>query len=133
MKNILSIDEIVEIRNQLKSQNKKVVFTNGTFDILHAGHVDYLNKSKAFGDVLIVGLNSDSSMKKIKGDTRPLVKQRERAFILANLKAVDFVTIFNEDTPYEILKKIIPDVLVKGADWAKENIVGKDIVESAGG
>lgn len=133
MKNILSIDEIVEIRNQFKSQNKKVVFTNGTFDILHAGHVDYLNKSKEFGDVLIVGLNSDSSMKKIKGDKRPIVKQSERAFILANLKAVDFVTIFNEDTPYEILKKIIPDVLVKGADWAKENIVGKDIVESAGG
>ncbi len=133
MKNILSIDKIVEIRNRLKEQNKKVVFTNGTFDILHAGHVDYINKSKALGDVLIVGLNSDNSIKRIKGDKRPIVKQNERAFILANLKAVDYVTIFDEDTPYETLQKLVPDVLVKGADWDKEKIVGKDIVESAGG
>lgn len=133
MKNILSIEELVEIRKSLKEQNKKVVFTNGCFDILHAGHVDYLNKSKSLGDILIVAMNSDSSTKRIKGEKRPIVPQHERSFILANLKAVDYVTIFDEDTPLETLKKLIPDVLVKGADWSKENIVGKDIVEAAGG
>jgi len=133
MKNILTIDELSRIRKHLKELKKTVVFTNGCFDILHAGHVDYLNKSKALGDVLIIGMNSDSSMARIKGNKRPIVPQTERAFILANLKAVDYVTIFEEDTPYEILKKLIPDVLVKGADWAIEDIVGKDIVEAAGG
>lgn len=133
MKNILSIEELSIIREQLKKQNKKVVFTNGCFDILHAGHVDYLTKAKELGDVLIVAMNSDSSARSIKGDKRPIVLQAERAFILSNLKAVDYVTIFNEDTPYEALKKLVPDILVKGADWSKENIVGKDIVEGAGG
>jgi rfaE bifunctional protein nucleotidyltransferase chain/domain len=133
MKNILSIEELAAIREQLKEQNKKVVFTNGCFDILHAGHVDYLNKAKALGDILIVAMNSDSSTNSIKGEKRPIVKQNERAFILANLKAVDYVTIFDEDTPYNTLKKLIPDILVKGADWSKDNIVGKDIVENAGG
>jgi rfaE bifunctional protein nucleotidyltransferase chain/domain len=133
MKNILNIEELIEIRKILKAKNKKVVFTNGCFDILHAGHVDYLNKSKLLGDILIVAMNSDSSMKRIKGEKRPVVPQDERAFVLANLKAVDYVTIFNEDTPFETLKKLVPDVLVKGADWSKENIVGKDIVEAAGG
>ena len=133
MKNILSIEELIEIRKTLKAQNKKVVFTNGCFDILHAGHVDYLNKSKSLGDILIVAMNSDSSTKRIKGDKRPIVPQHERSFILANLKAVDYVTIFDEDTPFETLKKLVPDILVKGADWSKENIVGKDIVEAAGG
>jgi len=133
MKNILSIEELLSIRKQLKEKNKKVVFTNGCFDIIHAGHVDYLSKAKTLGDVLIIGMNSDSSMKRIKGDKRPIVPQEERAFILANFKAVDYVTIFEEDTPYEILKKLVPDILVKGADWSKEDIVGKDIVEAAGG
>ncbi len=133
MKNVLGIDELVEIRKQLKLQNKKVVFTNGCFDILHAGHVDYLNKSKELGDILILGLNSDSSIKNIKGEKRPVVPQNERAFILSNLKAVDYVTIFNEDDPYEIIKKLVPDILVKGADWKVENIIGRDVVENAGG
>jgi D-glycero-beta-D-manno-heptose 1-phosphate adenylyltransferase len=133
MKNVLGIDELVEIRKQLKLQNKKVVFTNGCFDILHAGHVDYLNKSKALGDVLILGLNSDSSIRNIKGEKRPVVPQNERAFILSNLKAVDYVTIFNEDDPYEVIKKLVPDILVKGADWKVENIIGRDVVENAGG
>jgi D-glycero-beta-D-manno-heptose 1-phosphate adenylyltransferase len=133
MKNVLGIDELVEIRKQLKLQNKKVVFTNGCFDILHAGHVDYLNKSKALGDVLILGLNSDSSIRNIKGEKRPVVPQSERAFIISNLKAVDYVTIFNEDDPYEIIKKLVPDILVKGADWRIENIIGRDVVENAGG
>jgi len=133
MKNILSIEELLVIREELKKANKKVVFTNGCFDILHAGHVDYLSKAKALGDILIVAMNSDSSTKRIKGNKRPIVPQEQRAFILANLKAVDYVTIFEENTPYETIKKLEPDVLVKGADWSKENIVGKDIVENSGG
>jgi len=133
MNYLKSIDELVIIRNALKKENKKVVFTNGCFDILHAGHVDYLSKAKSFGDVLIVALNSDSSVTRIKGDKRPIVPLQERAFIIANLKAVDFVTFFEEDTPYETIKKLVPDVLVKGADWKIDDIVGKDIVENAGG
>lgn len=133
MNNIKNIEELVSIRNELRSQNKKVVFTNGVFDILHAGHVDYLIKAKKMGDVLIVALNSDSSVKRIKGEKRPIIPQAERAFILSNLKCVDYVTIFEDDTPYEVIKKLIPDVLIKGADWSKEEIIGKDIVENAGG
>ncbi|NJD21730.1 MAG: D-glycero-beta-D-manno-heptose 1-phosphate adenylyltransferase [Melioribacter sp.] len=133
MSNIKNINELAEIRNELKLQNKKVVFTNGVFDILHAGHVDYLTKAKAKGDILIVAVNSDSSVKKIKGELRPIVPQGERAFIISSLKPVDYVVIFNEETPYEIIKKIIPDVLVKGGDWPVENIVGRDIVEANGG
>ncbi len=130
---IKTLDEIVEIRKNLKQQNKKVVFTNGVFDILHAGHVDYLTKAKEKGDVLIIALNSDSSVRKIKGELRPIVPQHERAFIIASLKPVDYVLLFDEETPYEVIKKIVPDVLVKGADWAIENIVGRDIVEANGG
>lgn len=133
MSEVKTLTEIVEIRNYLKNQNKKVVFTNGVFDILHAGHVDYLIKSKLLGDILIVGVNSDSSVKRIKGDLRPVVPQNERAFIVSSLKAVDYVVIFEEDTPYETIKKIIPDILVKGADWEKDKIVGADIVEANGG
>ena len=130
---IKSLDELVAIRKELKKQNKKVVFTNGCFDILHAGHVDYITKAKEKGDVLIVAVNSDSSTKRIKGPTRPIVPQNERAFIISSLKPVDYVFIFEEDTPYEVIKKIVPDVLIKGADWAPDKIVGKDIVEANGG
>lgn len=133
MNRIKELDELIKIRNELKKQNKIVVFTNGCFDILHAGHVDYLNKAKSLGDILIVAVNSDTSMKKIKGSKRPIVPQNERAFIISNLKAVDYVTIFEEETPYDVIKKLIPDVLVKGADWTKDKIVGSDIVEAAGG
>ena len=133
MSGIKTLSQIVEIRNDLRHHNKKVVFTNGVFDILHAGHVDYLLKSKSLGDVLIVGINSDASVKRIKGDLRPVVPQNERAFIISSLKAVDYVVIFDEDTPYETIKRIIPDVLVKGADWEKDKIVGADIVEANGG
>ncbi|MEW6194436.1 MAG: D-glycero-beta-D-manno-heptose 1-phosphate adenylyltransferase [Bacteroidota bacterium] len=133
MSNIKSIEELAAIRNELKIQNKKVVFTNGVFDILHAGHVDYLCKAKNFGDVLILGLNSDQSVKRIKGEKRPIVPQNQRAFILSNLKCIDYITIFDEDTPYETIKKLVPDVLIKGADWTKDKIVGKDIIEKAGG
>ncbi|MFA6025634.1 MAG: D-glycero-beta-D-manno-heptose 1-phosphate adenylyltransferase [Ignavibacteriaceae bacterium] len=133
MKPIYTRAEILQIRKKLKAEKKKVVFTNGCFDVLHAGHVDYLNKAKAAGDVLILGLNSDASVKKIKGEKRPIVPQEERAFILSNLKAVDYVTLFDEDTPQEIIGELIPDVLIKGADWSIDKIVGRDIVEANGG
>lgn len=133
MNNIKSRTEIKLIREQLKQQNKKVVFTNGCFDLIHSGHVDYLIKAKEMGDVLILALNSDSSIRIIKGDKRPILKQDERAFIVSNLKPVDYVTFFNEDTPAEIISELVPDVLVKGADWAIEKIVGREIVEANGG
>lgn len=133
MNYVKNIDELTAIRNDLKLQNKKVVFTNGVFDILHAGHVDYITKAKEKGDVLIVGVNSDASVKRIKGELRPVVPQHERAFIISSLKPVDYVVIFEEDTPQEIINKLIPDVLVKGADWSIEKIVGREIVEANGG
>ncbi len=133
MSNIKSNKEIKEIREQLKKQNKKVVFTNGCFDLIHSGHVDYLVKAKEMGDVLILALNTDESIKRIKGDKRPILKQDERAFIVSNLKPVDYVTFFNEDTPAEIISELIPDVLVKGADWSIDKIIGRDIVEANGG
>lgn len=130
---IVSAEEFIPIRKKLKEANKKLVFTNGCFDILHAGHVDYLNKSRLFGDVLVVALNSDSSVQRIKGPKRPVVNQEERAFIISNLKCVDYVTFFDEDTPAEIIAKLIPDVLVKGADWSIDKIIGSDIVIKNGG
>ena len=134
MKNVLvSRKEIIKIADELKSENKKVVFTNGCFDILHAGHVDYLAKAKAKGDILIIGLNTDESVSKIKGPLRPIISEDERAFVLSNLRSVDYVTLFNEETPWELISKIIPDVLVKGSDWSVENIVGSDIVLANGG
>jgi rfaE bifunctional protein nucleotidyltransferase chain/domain len=133
MGKIVGVDEITKISFELKSKGKKIVFTNGCFDILHRGHVEYLSKAKELGDVLIVGLNSDSSVKMIKGDKRPIVPQEDRAFILSNLSFVDYVVIFDEPTPYELISKIVPDVLVKGSDWSQENVVGRDIVEANGG
>ncbi|HRN26332.1 MAG: D-glycero-beta-D-manno-heptose 1-phosphate adenylyltransferase [Ignavibacteriaceae bacterium] len=133
MSNIKSKNEILLIRNQLKAEGKKVVFTNGCFDLIHSGHVDYLVKSKGMGDVLILALNSDSSIKRIKGDKRPILKQDERAFIVSNLKPVDYVIFFDEDTPAEIINDLIPDVLVKGADWTIDKIIGREIVEANGG
>ncbi len=130
---LLNVDQLAEIRANFRKENKKVVFTNGCFDILHAGHVEYLNKAKAMGDILIIAINSDDSVKKIKGDLRPIVPENQRAFLLSNLRAVDYVVKFDEDTPYEVIKKLVPDVLVKGGDWAIENIVGKEIVEENGG
>lgn len=133
MKIVYSRDEIKSIREQLKKENKKVVFTNGCFDLIHSGHVDYLVKAREMGDVLILALNTDVSIKRIKGDKRPILKQDERAFIVSNLKPVDYVTFFNEDTPAEIIDELIPDILVKGADWSIEKIVGRATVESNGG
>jgi len=133
MSSSISLSEIKAIRSKLKAEGKKIVFTNGVFDLIHAGHVNYLSKAKNLGDVLIVGLNSDDSVKRIKGDKRPILKQDERAFILSNLKPVDYVIFFDEDTPEKLISEIIPDILVKGADWAVEKIVGKDVVEMNGG
>ena len=133
MTSLVSLKELKAIRQKLKTENKKVVFTNGVFDLIHSGHVDYLVKAKALGDVLIVGLNSDKSVKKIKGDKRPILKQDERSFILANLKPVDYVILFDEDTPENLIKELIPDILVKGGDWTVDKIVGNDIVIKNGG
>jgi rfaE bifunctional protein nucleotidyltransferase chain/domain len=130
---IVTLDQIIDIRRKLKSENKKVVFTNGCFDILHSGHIDYLSKSKKLGDILIVGVNSDSSIRRIKGDKRPIINEVDRAFILSNLKPVDYVVLFDEDTPAEIINQIIPDILVKGADWEIAKIIGRDVVEKNGG
>lgn len=119
--------------SSLKSQSKKIIFTNGVFDIIHKGHVQYLNEAKELGDVLIVGLNSDSSVKRIKGEGRPINNENDRAFILSNLKAVDYVVIFDEDNPYKLIESITPDFLVKGGDWKPEDIIGSDIVQKSGG
>ncbi|MFO7527139.1 MAG: D-glycero-beta-D-manno-heptose 1-phosphate adenylyltransferase [Ignavibacteriaceae bacterium] len=133
MTNIKSLEELRIIRRQLKAENKIVVFTNGVFDLIHAGHIDYLVKAKKLGDVLIVALNNDDSVKKIKGDKRPILKEEERAFVVSNLKPVNYVVLFEEDTPANVIEKLVPDVLVKGADWSIDQIVGRDIVEQNGG
>lgn len=114
-------------------QNKKIVFTNGCFDILHLGHVDYLSKAKDLGDILIVGLNTDQSVNKIKGKNRPIQDEISRAMLLASLGFVDFVVFFGEDTPYNLIKLTQPDILVKGADYKPEDIVGYDIMKAKGG
>ncbi len=133
MSNIKSFAEIKELRKSFRDSGKKVVFTNGVFDIIHAGHVDYLIKARQSGDVLIVGLNSDASVKRIKGEYRPIVPETQRAFVLSNLKPVDYVVIFEEDTPAQLIETLIPDILIKGADWSLDNIVGKDVVIRNGG
>jgi rfaE bifunctional protein nucleotidyltransferase chain/domain len=129
-------EEFVAIRRALP-KGYRLVFTNGCFDILHPGHVDLLARARALGDGLIVGLNSDASVRRIKkdaaGSKRPVNSQASRAFVLAALEAVDFVVIFDEDTPLELIRAAQPQVLVKGGDWSKDRIVGRDVVEAAGG
>ncbi len=124
---IKSFEEIEKIARNFRQRGKKVVFTNGCFDILHLGHVKYLEEARRLGDMLIVGLNSDESVKRLKGPERPINSQFERAYILAALEFVDYVVVFEEDTPYELIKRVKPDVLVKGADYAGKEIVGSDI------
>ncbi len=133
MGKVLSIEESVALRAEWKAQKKIVVFTNGVFDILHRGHVEYLAEAKKLGDVLIVGMNTDASVKRIKGPLRPIVQEDDRAFVLSQIISVDVVVLFNEDTPYNLITSVVPDILVKGADYSIENIVGRDIVENAGG
>lgn len=116
-----------------QSQGLKVVFTNGCFDLLHPGHVDYLSKAAALGDKLIIGVNTDISVQKLKGPTRPIQSEFARCFVLAGLASVSAVCLFNEDTPYNLIQSLQPDILVKGADYKEENIVGFDIVKNRGG
>ncbi len=116
-----------------KTSNQKLVFTNGCFDILHKGHIEYLDKTSNLGDKLIIGLNTDSSVKKLKGDKRPFMREESRAIIMAALEMVDAVVLFSEETPYELIKQILPDVLTKGEDYEIEDIAGHDIVLSSGG
>ena len=130
---ILTLKDFQKIRQDIKEKNLKLVFTNGCFDILHRGHIAYLNEAKSLGDLLIVGLNSDSSVKKLKGSNRPYNNENDRAFVLDNLKAVDYIILFSEDTPYNLIKNVKPDYLVKGGDWKEEEIVGSDIVKEYSG
>ena len=126
---IKSWNDIKSIVTVAKNNKQNIVFTNGCFDILHVGHVKYLEKSKSYGDILIVGLNSDSSVKKIKGDSRPINSEYDRAYLLASTEAVDYVVIFNEETPFELINHIKPDILTKGSDYSSKEVVGKDLVK----
>ena len=128
----MSWDELVAARSTWKAAGEKVVFTNGCFDLLHPGHVRVLEKSRSLGDRLIVAINSDESVHRLKGPTRPILDERERAETLAAFAAVDAVAIFDQDTPEEIIARVVPDILVKGADWAHW-VAGRDTVEAAGG
>ena len=130
---VLSIETAVRLADALRAAHRTVVFTNGVYDILHPGHVRYLQAARAEGDALIVGINSDRSVRANKGPDRPVNPEAERAEIIAALACVDAAVIFDEDTPYEIIQRLQPDVLVKGADWAADQIVGRDIVEARGG
>jgi rfaE bifunctional protein nucleotidyltransferase chain/domain len=128
-----SLDNVANEAHALQQSGKRVVFTNGCFDILHAGHVDLLRRARALGDVLVVAVNSDASVRRMKGPNRPIIPENERAELLAGLEMVDFVCTFDEDTPLEAILKIRPDVLVKGADWINDGIVGRAEVEGWGG
>lgn len=130
---VLALNELKTKRTQFREKRASVVFTNGCFDIVHRGHIEYLLRAKALGDVLIVGINTDDSVRRIKGEKRPIVPASDRAFVVANLSPVDFVCTFGEDTPFRLIEEIVPDILVKGADWKVDDIVGKDVVEAAGG
>ena len=121
-------DNLSEVLQTYRRQNKKIVFTNGCFDLLHIGHIRYLEQAAALGDVLIVGINSDSSVQKLKGPTRPIQNENDRAEILASLKAVDHTVMFTESTPYNLISRVLPDILVKGGDWTIDQIVGSDLV-----
>jgi len=133
MNKVISLDQLLEIRQQAKQAGKTVVFTNGVFDLLHRGHVEYLEKARALGDLLIVGLNSDASVRRIKGEQRPLCPQQDRAIVLSALSCIDYIVMFEEDTPQRLIESLVPDILVKGADYSVERIVGADIVINNGG
>ncbi len=129
----MRLNDFLNIRKKLKDEGKKLVFTNGCFDIIHKGHITYLKQAKELGDFLVIGLNSDKSVKKLKGKSRPVNKEEDREYVLENLKPVDAVVIFEEDTPYNLIDSIKPDILVKGGDWSADKIVGSDIVIANGG
>jgi D-beta-D-heptose 7-phosphate kinase/D-beta-D-heptose 1-phosphate adenosyltransferase len=125
--------ELLRIIKHLKAKGKRIIFTNGCFDLLHVGHIRYLEEARALGDVLIVGVNSDSSVRKLKGSKRPVLPEEERAEILSGLGCVDYITIFDEIDPLKLITSLQPNVLAKGGDWTKEQTVGKKVVERSGG
>jgi D-beta-D-heptose 7-phosphate kinase/D-beta-D-heptose 1-phosphate adenosyltransferase len=130
---MFTVSEAIDLVSRLRVAHKTIVFTNGVFDLLHPGHLRYLQHARSLGDALIVGVNSDRSVRANKGPGRPINPEAERAELLAALACVDAVAIFDEETPYEIISALQPDVLVKGADWAEDAIVGRDVVEARGG
>jgi len=130
---LLKIDSLTEELTRHRRQKEIIVFTNGCFDVLHRGHIEFLKFCKLQGDIVVLGLNSDSSVKAIKGPDRPINNQHDRAAVLAALETVDYITVFDEPTPLNLIKKVKPDVLVKGQDWAQKGVVGREFVESYGG
>lgn len=133
MGKIVTFSEIKILSRQYKDAEKTIVFTNGCFDILHAGHVKYLTHAAELGDILILGLNSDDSVKRIKGENRPVVGQEHRSYVIAALACIDHVVLFDEPDPGKLIEAICPDVLVKGADWPEDQIIGADVVKQNGG
>jgi rfaE bifunctional protein nucleotidyltransferase chain/domain len=130
---VLPVRDLPARISELRRRGLKIVFTNGCFDLLHPGHISYLQKARSLGDVLIVGINSDRSVKELKGDLRPIFDQEERCEMLSGLESVSFITVFDESTPRDLINAILPDVLVKGGDWHLEQIVGREEVEASGG
>ena len=130
---IVKLKDLVQKISTLRESGRTIVFTNGCFDILHVGHVRYLAAARSEGDVLVVGLNSDESTRSIKQENRPIVSQEQRAEVLAGLECVDYITVFNEPDPLKLIQALKPDVLVKGADWKEEDIIGADVVKEGGG
>lgn len=130
---IKNLNTLKNIISRLKKNGRKIVFTNGCFDILHYGHAEYLERARRKGDILIVAVNSDASVRRIKGNKRPLINQNDRLKMIAALESVDYTLLFNQDTPIKVIKSLKPDILVKGADWKKGNIVGEDEVRRLGG
>jgi len=130
---ILSLEKLLGVRKGLRAAGQRVVFTNGVFDLLHVGHVRYLQEARALGDALVVGINSDRTVRELKGEERPVTNESERAEILAALRCVDYVTVFDDISPRSLIAQLLPDVLVKGGDWGLDQIHGREEVEAAGG
>lgn len=133
MGSVVSREDLAALCESARQAGRTIVFSNGCFDILHHGHVDYLARAKALGDILVVGVNTDDSVRRLKGPTRPVVAEDDRAAVVAALEVVDYICLFPEDTPYELITCIVPHVLVKGAGYSRDTIVGADVVEDAGG
>lgn len=130
---IVELKELVQIVNTVRQSGRRIVFTNGCFDIIHVGHLRYLNAARSEGDMLVVGLNSDTSVRMIKSENRPIVPQAQRAEILAGLACVDYIILFDDPDPLNLIMDLKPDILVKGADWKEEEIIGADVVKALGG
>ena len=130
---IKTLDAARDDCNRMKASGKRIVFTNGCFDILHPGHIRYLSAARELGEVLVVAVNSDTSVRIIKGPKRPILEQQARAELVAALECVDLVLVFDEDNPLRVIQDLLPDILVKGGDWAEDNIIGSDVVKKAGG